>query len=175
MLRVNKTNFHMKGFALGLETEAKGNSEIAYWSQLLWTKSSSWSHKQAHVFLLRQYAGEEYHSGMPCLKFVRTLNAYRKKNTYTFYVTKDKPYRPIRYIMHGYDTLLHSFYDHYVIDYLTFHEWKFNFRKMKIPKGETNMNNDKITAYNVRSYWLDRKIRTWNFCLVFSVFAVVIL
>ena len=33
---VNKTNFHMKGFALGLtfETEAKCNSEIAY---LCWT------------------------------------------------------------------------------------------------------------------------------------------
>ena len=30
MLHVNKTNFHMKGFALGFETEAKGNSEIAY-------------------------------------------------------------------------------------------------------------------------------------------------
>ena len=29
-MRVNKTNFHMKVFAL--ETEAKGNSEIAYWS-----------------------------------------------------------------------------------------------------------------------------------------------
>ena len=32
-LHVNKTNFHMKGFALGLalkQLEAKGNSEIAY-------------------------------------------------------------------------------------------------------------------------------------------------
>ena len=31
-LHVNKTDFHMKGFALGLalKQEAKGNSEIAY-------------------------------------------------------------------------------------------------------------------------------------------------
>ena len=32
-LRVNKTNFHIKGFALlgtRFETEAKGNSEVAY-------------------------------------------------------------------------------------------------------------------------------------------------
>ena len=29
-LFVNKTNFHMKGLALGLTLKVKGNSEIAY-------------------------------------------------------------------------------------------------------------------------------------------------
>ena len=29
-LHVNKTNFHMKGFALGLALKLRGNSEIAY-------------------------------------------------------------------------------------------------------------------------------------------------
>ena len=35
-MRVNKTNFHMKGFALRtrFETEAKCNSEIAYFNSI---------------------------------------------------------------------------------------------------------------------------------------------
>lgn len=83
-----------------------------------------------------QYVGEEIHSGMPVYKLQRTATVYKKNNTYTLYVTKAKPYRPVRYVMHGYDTLLHSFYDHYVVDYLSFHKWDFDFNIMKIPKGE---------------------------------------
>lgn len=73
---------------------------------------------------------------MPVYKLQRTATVYKKNNTYTLYVTKEKPYRPVRYVMHGYDTLLHSFYDHYVVDYLSFHKWDFDFNIMKIPKGE---------------------------------------
>ncbi|XP_058968750.2 counting factor associated protein D [Pocillopora verrucosa] len=82
-----------------------------------------------------KYVGEEIHSGMPVYKLQRTATVYKKNNTYTLYVTKEKPYRPVRYVMHGYDTLLHSFYDHYVVDYLSFHKWDFDFNIMKIPKG----------------------------------------
>lgn len=72
---------------------------------------------------------------MPVHKLQRTATVFKKKNTYTLYVTREKPYRPVRYIMHGYDTLLHSFYDHYIVDYLSFREWEFDFDVMKIPKG----------------------------------------
>ena len=72
---------------------------------------------------------------MPVHKLQRTATVFKKKNTYTLYVTREKPYRPVRYIMHGYDTLLHSFYDHYIMDYLSFREWEFDFDVMKIPKG----------------------------------------
>ena len=72
---------------------------------------------------------------MPVHKLQRTATVYKKKNTYTLYVTKEKPYKPVRYVLHGYDTLLHSFYDHYVVDYLSFHEWDFDFNVMKIPTG----------------------------------------
>ena len=72
---------------------------------------------------------------MPVHKLQRTATVFKKKNTYTLYVTREKPYRPVRYIMHGYDTLLYSFYDHYIVDYLSFREWEFDFNVMKIPKG----------------------------------------
>ncbi|KAL9979945.1 hypothetical protein ACROYT_G008468 [Oculina patagonica] len=82
-----------------------------------------------------EYVSDEIHSGMPVYKLKRTATVYKKNNTYILYVTKEKPYKPVRYVMHGYDTLLHSFYDHYVVDYLSFHEWDFDFNVMKIPKG----------------------------------------
>ncbi|XP_068679493.1 counting factor associated protein D-like [Montipora foliosa] len=85
-----------------------------------------------------QYVGQEIHSGFPVHKLQRKATVYKKENTYTFFVTKAKPHKPVRYVMHGYDTLLHSFYDHYIVDYLTFHEWKFNYDVMKIPRGKFN-------------------------------------
>lgn len=72
---------------------------------------------------------------MPIYKLQRKATVYKKENTYTLYVTKEEPYKPVRYVMHGYDTLLHSFYDHYVVDYFSLHKWKFNFDVMKIPEG----------------------------------------
>lgn len=84
---------------------------------------------------LIQYLGDEIHSGMPIYKLQRKATVYKKENTYTLYVTKEEPYKPVRYVMHGYDTLLHSFYDHYVVDYFSLHKWKFNFDVMKIPEG----------------------------------------
>lgn len=73
---------------------------------------------------------------MPVYKLRRTATVYKKNNTYILYVTKEEPHKPVRYVMHGYDTLLHSFYDHYIVDYLSFHEWDFDFNVMKIPKGK---------------------------------------
>lgn len=99
-----------------------------------------------------QFVGEEIRSGMPTLKYVRTTTTFKKKNTYTLYITKEKPHRPLRYVMHGRDTLLHSSYDHYVIDYLTFHPWKFDFEVMKIPKGKYTiyyMDKDLIKNYTI--------------------------
>ena len=75
---------------------------------------------------------------MPVYKLRRTASVYKKDNTYILYVTKEEPHKPVRYVMHGYDTLLHSFYDHYIVDYLSFHEWDFDFNVMKIPNGKRN-------------------------------------
>ena len=98
---------------------------------------------------------------MPCLKFVRVLNAFKKKNTYTLYVTRDKPHKPVRFVMHGYDVLLHSFYDHYVLDYLTFHSWQFDAKTMEIPEGES----DQFQISPAASPGILRDIvwRTWLF------------
>ena len=83
-----------------------------------------------------QFDGEEIHGGIPCLKYVRRKVVLNKNNTYTIYVTKEKPHKPVRFILDGYDALLHAPYDYYVIDYMTFHKWKFNFKTMKIPRGK---------------------------------------
>ena len=57
------------------------------------------------------------------------------KNTYTLWVSKDKPHQPIRYETEGFDLLLRGPYDHYYLDYITFNDWSFNYTIMEIPKG----------------------------------------
>ena len=37
--------------------------------------------------------------------------------------------------MMGYDTLLASYYDHYIFDYHEFEAWKFNYSVFDIPTG----------------------------------------
>ena len=55
--------------------------------------------------------------------------------------------------MMGYDTLLSSYYDHYILDYHEFEAWKFNYNVLDIPTGiwvlghlpsirESNLSND---------------------------------
>ena len=49
--------------------------------------------------------------------------AFGMRNHQTVWITKAKPHRPIRYEMIGYDMMLGSYYDHYVINYITFEKW----------------------------------------------------
>lgn len=60
---------------------------------------------------------------------------YNKTNTYTLYITDKEPHIPVKYEMLGYDDLLTSHYDHYILDYITFKPWNFNFSIFKIPAG----------------------------------------
>ncbi|XP_048583024.1 counting factor associated protein D isoform X2 [Nematostella vectensis] len=99
-----------------------------------WSQQRGQSVLPAHLEHFK-FIGEEIRSGMPTFKYQRNTTIFHKKNSYTFWMTKAKPHRPLRYVMHGYDTLLNSFYDHYVMDYLSFQPWKFDFEVMKIPKG----------------------------------------
>lgn len=57
-----------------------------------------------------------------------------KKNTYTLLV-ESKTKRPMKYIMMGYDSLLGSHYDKYIINY-SFYNTSFNDEKFDIPKSK---------------------------------------
>ncbi|KAJ7387714.1 hypothetical protein OS493_001056 [Desmophyllum pertusum] len=90
------------------------------------------------------------HRGMPCLKYERKNKCYNKSNTYSFFISKNKPHRPLRYEMMGYDDMLTSHYDHYVLDYISFEPWTFNRSLFGLPK---NSSCDK-KAKKLRSHYL---------------------
>ena len=101
-------------------------------------------HKQLHAcstynevitFVLFQYAGDTELNGEECAKWEHSFTIYDKVNTYTLYTTKTRPPRPLRYEMMGYDTLLSSYYDHYILDYHEFEAWNFTYKVFDIPTG----------------------------------------
>ena len=71
------------------------------------------------------------------MKLRRHVKMGNLKNTYTLWVSKDKPHQPIRYETEGFDLLLRGPYDHYYLDYITFNDWSFDYTIMEIPKGMT--------------------------------------
>ena len=73
--------------------------------------------------------------GQKSAKWQHKFKVFNKVNTYILYTTKSKPIKPLRYEMMGYDTLLSSYYDHYVLDYEVFEKWHFNYSKLQIPTG----------------------------------------
>lgn len=85
------------------------------------------------IFL--QYSGTAELNGAECAKWEHSFTIYDKVNTYTLYTTKTRPLKPLRYEMMGYDTLLASYYDHYILDYHEFEAWKFNYSVFDIPTG----------------------------------------
>lgn len=97
-----------------------------------------------------KFVSEETHRGMPCFKYERKYKRYNKSNVYSFYVTKNTPHRPLRYEMVGYDDMLTSHYDHYVLDYISFEPWSFNRSLLSLPK---NSSCDK-KAKKLRSHYL---------------------
>ena len=71
-----------------------------------------------------------------CSKWKYSHQMYEKNNTYTFWITKTDPPAPIRYEINGYDTLLTSYYDKYIIDYTFFEKWEFDKEVFEIPQSE---------------------------------------
>ena len=60
-----------------------------------------------------------------------------KVNTYTMYATTLNPPEPVQYVMMGYDSLLGSHYDKYVIDYTMFSTEDFQPDVFDVPKGNS--------------------------------------
>ncbi|KAK3730861.1 hypothetical protein QZH41_009981, partial [Actinostola sp. cb2023] len=75
----------------------------------------------------------EAHRGQLCYKFERRNTQFNKTNTYILYATVHAPHRPLRYEMIGYDDMMTSHYDHYIIDYTTFEPWKLNTTIFNVP------------------------------------------
>ena len=94
------------------------------------------------AFISFQFVSEEMHRGMPCLKYERKIKKFNKSNTYSFYISKTKPHRPLRYEMVGYDDMLTSHYDRYILDYVTFEPWKFNRSLFNLPKSRFSSKSD---------------------------------
>ncbi|XP_048582580.1 uncharacterized protein LOC5516093 [Nematostella vectensis] len=80
-----------------------------------------------------KFKGHEDFRGNNCAKWEHSFNIYNKVNTYTLYTTPSRPYTPVRYEMMGYDTLLSSYYDHYILDYHNFSAWKYQYSVFEIP------------------------------------------
>lgn len=64
--------------------------------------------------------------------------------------------------MMGYDTLLSSYYDHYVLDYEMFEPWNFNYTTLQIPTGKTPMEIASILTHvmtlSIYDYGKDKNI-----------------
>ncbi|XP_065665108.1 uncharacterized protein LOC100201231 isoform X3 [Hydra vulgaris] len=69
------------------------------------------------------YNSTTVYTGTLTTKWTYEYFAFGMRNHQTVWVTKSKPHRPIRYEMVGYDMMLGSYYDHYVISYITFEKW----------------------------------------------------
>ncbi|XP_033950470.1 digestive cysteine proteinase 1 [Pseudochaenichthys georgianus] len=75
-----------------------------------------------------QFLRMEYFGGFLCEVWQNVTTVGHKKNTYTLWVThsergansKEDPATPLHYEMMGYDTLLGSHYDKYLVDYKEF-------------------------------------------------------
>lgn len=89
------------------------------------------------LYIIFKFVGKSRFNGVPTYKFKYEKRFVDKNNTYTLHVTQSTPYKPIRYEMVGYDHLLRSHYDHYIIDYFSFEEWDFDYKVLQIPKGTT--------------------------------------
>ena len=58
--------------------------------------------------------------GRVCQRWENVTIHGAKKNTYTLWVTDDERQAPVRYEMMGYDSLLGSHFDHYIVRYAKF-------------------------------------------------------
>lgn len=73
-----------------------------------------------------KYTGDATIDGKLCTKWTYNITVFERNNTYVFYATKTVPPKPVYFEMNGYDTLLVSYYDKYVIKYHSFDEWDYD-------------------------------------------------
>ena len=88
------------------------------------------------ISFLPQYAGEEVYMGTPVTKWEYRYLVFDMLNTHTLLVSKIGPVHPVRYEMKGYDSLMASYYDSYVLEYISFEEWKPDLDRFELPKGQ---------------------------------------
>ncbi|XP_032230875.2 counting factor associated protein D isoform X4 [Nematostella vectensis] len=82
-----------------------------------------------------KFAGYEVYHGASTAKWEYRYLAFGLMNAHTIWVTTADPPRPVRYEMKGYDNLLASYYDNYVLEYISFEEWKPDLDRFELPKG----------------------------------------
>lgn len=76
-------------------------------------------------------------NGQSLNEWVNVTTMYTRSNTYTFYTETAAPFKPVQYVMQGYDSLLGSHYDKYIVDYSFFDDQaSFPDSNFDIPKGE---------------------------------------
>lgn len=80
--------------------------------------------------------GVEMKSGNNCTKWQKVDVQGKKKNVYTMWVGPDGK-MPVRYEMHGYDSLLGSHYDKYYLDYINFGTNNIDSKKFDPPTNMT--------------------------------------
>ena len=82
-----------------------------------------------------QFQQYEVYMGTSTAKWEYRYLAFDMLNTQTMWVSTLDPVRPVRYEMKGYDSLLASYYDYYVLEYISFEEWKPDLARFELPKG----------------------------------------
>ena len=85
--------------------------------------------------LFPQFQGTATLNGIRCTKWMAGIQVYGKNDTYIFYATDELNPRPVRFEMQGYDILLTSYYDHYIVDYNNFTTWIYDSDTFNIPQG----------------------------------------
>ncbi|XP_047134693.1 uncharacterized protein LOC100204117 isoform X2 [Hydra vulgaris] len=95
------------------------------------------------------------HDNTTCWKWEHTFTILTKVNSYTLYTTRSATPKPLLYEMMGYDTLLTSYYDKYILVYNSFNEWKFDFEIFEIPTElhcfeieSTDAKETSVTSFN---------------------------
>ncbi|KAK3752750.1 hypothetical protein QZH41_018716 [Actinostola sp. cb2023] len=81
------------------------------------------------------FSNYEVYRGTAAERWEYRYLSYGLLNTHTLWVTTTTPPRPIRYEMKGYDNLLASYYDYYILEYVSFEKWKPDLKKFELPKG----------------------------------------
>ena len=98
--------------------------------------STSYATLLALIFLFTsQYVKTEVYTGVLATKWHYEYWAFGLLNSQNVWVTKSKPHRPIRYEMKGYDSMLGSYYDHYVLEYVSFEQWRPQMKRFELPRG----------------------------------------
>ncbi|XP_071837620.1 digestive cysteine proteinase 1-like [Apostichopus japonicus] len=67
-----------------------------------------------------KFVGAVELNGQKVNKWVNITKVYSRSSTYTFYTTSSEPIVPVQYVMMGYDSLLGSHYDKYIVEYTFF-------------------------------------------------------